>query len=47
MFGLHHIVTTNQGCRKANKYAGICGQGPSDHHDLGLWLMVQGIDAIL
>ena len=35
-----------QGCRKANKYVGICGQGPSDHPDLALWLMEQGIDAI-
>ncbi|TAJ76978.1 MAG: phosphoenolpyruvate synthase [Gallionellaceae bacterium] len=35
-----------QGCRKADKYVGICGQGPSDHPDLALWLMGQGIDAI-
>ena len=35
-----------QGCRKANKYIGICGQGPSDHPDLALWLMEQGIEAI-
>ncbi|MFA5825693.1 MAG: putative PEP-binding protein, partial [Gallionellaceae bacterium] len=35
-----------QGCRKTNKYVGICGQGPSDHPDLALWLMEQGIDAI-
>jgi pyruvate,water dikinase len=33
-------------CRKANKYIGICGQGPSDHPDLAQWLMEQGIDSI-
>jgi pyruvate,water dikinase len=33
-------------CRKANKYIGICGQGPSDHPDFALWLMEQGIDSI-
>ncbi len=33
-------------CRQAGKYVGICGQGPSDHPDLALWLMEQGIDSI-
>ena len=33
-------------CRKAGKYVGICGQGPSDHPDLALWLMEEGIDAM-
>ena len=33
-------------CRKADKYIGICGQGPSDHPDLALWLMQQGISSI-
>jgi pyruvate, water dikinase len=33
-------------CRKANKYVGICGQGPSDHPDLAAWLLAQGIDSI-
>ena len=33
-------------CRKANKYVGICGQGPSDHPDLAKWLMEQGIDSV-
>ena len=33
-------------CRKANKYVGICGQGPSDHPDLAKWLMDQGIDSV-
>lgn len=35
-----------QACRKANKYVGICGQGPSDHPDFAQWLMEQGIGAI-
>jgi len=33
-------------CKKQNKYIGICGQGPSDHPDLALWLMEQGIDSV-
>ena len=33
-------------CRAAGKYVGICGQGPSDHPDLALWLMEEGIDAV-
>ena len=33
-------------CRKADKYVGICGQGPSDHPDLALWLMEQGISSV-
>ncbi len=35
-----------QACRKADKYIGICGQGPSDHPDLAQWLVEQGIEAI-
>ena len=35
-----------QACRKAGKYIGICGQGPSDHPDLAQWLMEQGIDSV-
>ena len=35
-----------QACKKAGKYIGICGQGPSDHPDLALWLVEQGIDSI-
>jgi len=35
-----------QACRKAGKYVGICGQGPSDHPDLAKWLMEQGIDSV-
>ena len=33
-------------CRKAHKYVGICGQGPSDHPDLARWLVAQGIESI-
>jgi len=33
-------------CRKAGKYIGICGQGPSDHPDLAQWLVDQGISSI-
>ncbi|MEJ2178099.1 MAG: phosphoenolpyruvate synthase, partial [Gammaproteobacteria bacterium] len=33
-------------CRKADKYVGICGQGPSDHPDLARWLMDQGIESV-
>ncbi len=35
-----------QACKKANKYVGICGQGPSDHPDLAQWLMDEGIDSV-
>ena len=31
---------------KADKYVGICGQGPSDHPDLAKWLMEQGISSV-
>lgn len=33
-------------CKKLNKYVGICGQGPSDHHDMAKWLVEEGIDSI-
>ena len=33
-------------CRKAGKYIGICGQGPSDHPDLAQWLVEQGIESM-
>ena len=33
-------------CKQQGKYVGICGQGPSDHPDLALWLMEQGIDSV-
>ena len=35
-----------QACRKADKYIGICGQGPSDHPDLAKWLMDQKIESV-
>ena len=35
-----------QACRKAGKYVGICGQGPSDHPDLAEWLRDEGIVSI-
>jgi pyruvate,water dikinase len=33
-------------CRKAGKYIGICGQGPSDHPDLAEWLLSEGIESM-
>jgi pyruvate,water dikinase len=33
-------------CRKAGKYIGICGQGPSDHPDFAKWLVDQGIESV-
>ena len=33
-------------CNKADKYVGICGQGPSDHPELAEWLFEQGIDSV-
>ncbi|MFO7703672.1 MAG: phosphoenolpyruvate synthase [Halopseudomonas sp.] len=33
-------------CLAADKYIGICGQGPSDHPDLARWLMQQGIESV-
>jgi pyruvate,water dikinase len=35
-----------QACIKQGKYVGICGQGPSDHPDLALWLKDEGISSI-
>ena len=35
-----------EACRRRKKYIGICGQGPSDHPDLALWLLEQGIDSL-
>jgi len=32
--------------KKAGKYVGICGQGPSDHEDFAAWLMEEGIDSL-
>ena len=35
-----------QACRKAGKYIGICGQGPSDYPDFAAWLVEEGIGSI-
>jgi len=35
-----------QACRKAGKYVGICGQGPSDNLDFAKWLMQEGIESM-
>ena len=35
-----------QACLKADKYIGICGQGPSDHLDFAKWLMDEGINTV-
>ncbi|MDH3316431.1 MAG: phosphoenolpyruvate synthase [Gammaproteobacteria bacterium] len=40
---LHQAIAA---CRKAKKYVGICGQGPSDHPDLARWLMEEGIESV-
>ena len=42
----HMLSLAIQACRKAGKYVGICGQGPSDHPDFAAWLLEQGIDSI-
>lgn len=33
-------------CKKAGKYIGICGQGPSDYPDLAQWLLEQKIESM-
>ena len=40
------LQMTISACKKHNKYVGICGQGPSDHPDLALWLVEQGIESM-
>ncbi len=35
-----------EACRKAGKYVGICGQGPSDYPDLAEWLVEQRITSV-
>jgi len=35
-----------EACRKAGKYVGICGQGPSDHPDMAEWLLEKGIESM-
>lgn len=33
-------------CKRSNKYAGICGQAPSDYPEITRWLVQNGIDSI-
>ena len=40
------LALTIKACSAAGKYVGICGQGPSDHPDLALWLHELGIDSL-
>jgi pyruvate, water dikinase len=40
------LEMTIKACKKQGKYVGICGQGPSDHPDLALWLVEQGIESM-
>jgi pyruvate,water dikinase len=40
------LEMTIAACRAHGKYVGICGQGPSDHPDLAMWLVDQGIDSL-
>jgi len=40
------LKMTITACKASGKYVGICGQGPSDHPDLALWLVDQGIESI-
>jgi pyruvate,water dikinase len=42
----HMLHLAIHACRKAGKYVGICGQGPSDHPDLAKWLMEEGIESL-
>ena len=42
----HLIGMAIQACRRAGKYVGICGQGPSDYPDFADWLVEQGIDSL-
>jgi pyruvate,water dikinase len=43
---LHMLELAITACKKAGKYVGICGQGPSDHPDLAQWLLEQGIESM-
>lgn len=40
------LEMTIKACKKRGKYVGICGQGPSDHPDLAMWLLEQGIESM-
>jgi pyruvate,water dikinase len=40
---IHQVIGA---CRKAGKYIGICGQGPSDYPDFARWLLQEGIGSV-
>ncbi|MEQ9562354.1 MAG: phosphoenolpyruvate synthase, partial [Woeseiaceae bacterium] len=40
------LSMTIRACKARGKYIGICGQGPSDHPDLALWLLDEGIESM-
>jgi len=40
------LEMTIKACKKHGKYIGICGQGPSDHPELAMWLLDQGIESM-
>ena len=40
------IAMAISAAKAKGKYVGICGQGPSDHPDLAVWLMEQGIESM-
>jgi len=40
------LSMTIEACKRNGKYVGICGQGPSDHPDLAMWLVEQGIESM-
>jgi pyruvate,water dikinase len=40
------LKLTIDACKRNGKYVGICGQGPSDHPDLAVWLLEQGIESM-
>jgi pyruvate,water dikinase len=40
------LSMTIRACKARGKYVGICGQGPSDHPDLALWLLDEGIESM-
>ncbi len=43
---LHMLELAIKACKEQGKYVGICGQGPSDHPDLAVWLLEQGIESM-
>ncbi len=42
----HLISLAIAACRRAGKYIGICGQGPSDDPEFAAWLRDEGIESI-